>query len=357
VPELATRVLVTLGVLAIYRLGATLPLPGLDAPRLYERGLVTGYVPSVFTLGVVPLISVLLLVEIARLISKRFNDWAGATPARAWRINRWALAGALLLAAGMAYGVAVALEGISDVVDVVAIRGPEFQLAVVTTLVGGTALLAWLATLISRHGVGSGLWVLALAPWLAGLPDLFLQYRQLVQLGVLHQAGLISILAYVLIAVGSIAALGLVLARRGMPLERVLIWPLYIGTFLANFLWVGPWLVPAVPLRHPTAWTPDPKTLPYLAALAVVIIAVSLAQWRRVAPRSAGSAATPVAPPPAALVVLTALALAAVAVAPPLLEAAVDGPVPIGGIQITTAVGIILGMKSLLPSLESEPRV
>jgi preprotein translocase subunit SecY len=330
VPELATRVAVTLGALAIYRLDVALPLPGLDVERLYERGVVLAIDrTSVFALGVMPMINALLLVEIARLISKRFNDWSAATPADARRINRWALVGALLMAAFQAYGLAGAFEGISG-------AGPEFRLTVVTTLVGGTALLAWLAALISQHGVGSGLWILLLAPYLAALPATILRYAEFVRSGVLSQNGAASILAYLLIAVASVAALGLVLARRGMPLERTLIWPVFIGAILAILLAAVPW----APLR--------------IAALAAVIVAVSLAESRRAEPRSAagGSSAAPVAA--AAPVVLTALALAAVAVVPRLLAAQLNAPIPIDGIGITAAVGITLGAKSFLPRIEPD---
>jgi len=355
VPELATRVAVTLGALAIYRLGVALPLPGLDVERLDERGVVEAIDrTSVFALRVVPMISALLLVEMARLLSKRFNDWGGATPANARRINRWVLVGALLLAAFQAYGIANGFEGIPGAV---ADPGPEFRLAVVTTLVGGTALLVWLAALISRHGVGSGLWILLLAPYLAGLPATVLRYVEFVRLGVLSENGVVSILAYVLIAVASVTALGLVLARRGMPLERTLIWPLYIGAILANFLLVVPWLLPAGPLRDTTLAFLSPGGRLHIAALAVVIIAVSLAQSRRAEPRSAagGSSATPVDPAAAAPVVLTALALAAVAVVPHLLAAQLNVPIPVDGIGITAAVGITLGAKSLLPGIEPDP--
>src|SRR5262245_53833120 len=147
VPELATRVAVTLGALAIYRLGVVLPLPGLDVVRLYERGEFQAIDrTSIFALGVMPIITALLLVEMARLLSKRFNDWGGATPANARRINHWVLVGALLMAALQAYSLAYAFEDISGVVDD---PGPEFRLTAVVTLVGGTALLAWLAALIS----------------------------------------------------------------------------------------------------------------------------------------------------------------------------------------------------------------
>src|SRR5262249_44711760 len=106
-PDLAKRVAVTLGALAIYRLGVALPLPGLDVERLYESGVALAIDrTSVFALGVMPMLNALLLVEMVRLISDWFNDWAGATPANAQRLNRWVLVGTLLMAAFQAYGIA-----------------------------------------------------------------------------------------------------------------------------------------------------------------------------------------------------------------------------------------------------------
>jgi preprotein translocase subunit SecY len=343
IPELATRIAVTLGVLAIYRVGVALPMPGVDVTELYRMGGVFQAVErlSVFALGVVPLITALLVVEVARLVSDRFNDWSAA-PVNARRVNRWALAGALLLAAIQAYSVAVGLEGISFIVGE---PGPEFRLAIVTTLVGGTALLAWLAALISRHGVGSGLWVLLLAPWLArSLPDTIFQCAELARMGLLSRDGILAILAYGLVAVAGITALALALARRGMPLERTLIWPLYIGSFVVTYLAIGPGLLPDGPLRDNALPLLRPGAPLYLAALALVIfVLVTLAHSRRAKPQSAAedSSATP-----AALTTLTALALAAIAVAPYLFAARLD-VVPVEAIQITAAVGIVVGMKSL----------
>jgi preprotein translocase subunit SecY len=105
-PEFMTRLAVTLGVLAVYRLGARLPLPGIDhaaLANLLNQGsplvmMALGRL-TVFGLGVTPIISTLLLVEVARLASSRFNEWAGATPANARRLDHYVLIGSLLAAA------------------------------------------------------------------------------------------------------------------------------------------------------------------------------------------------------------------------------------------------------------------
>ena len=88
-----TRIAVTLGVLAVYRLGTHLPLAGIDQTALANLlagidqaalanlgSAFTGERVSIFALGVTPIISALLVVEVVRLASERFNDWAGAAP-------------------------------------------------------------------------------------------------------------------------------------------------------------------------------------------------------------------------------------------------------------------------------------
>jgi preprotein translocase subunit SecY len=337
-----TRLAVTLGVLAIYRLGTHLPLAGIDQTSLANLlagidqvafanlgSAFTGERASIFALGVTPIISALLVVEMARLASERFNDWASATP-NARRVDHYVLIGSLLLAAFQGYGIATSLERAKNLVDE---PGPQFQLNVVATFVAGTALLVWLAALISRHGVGSGVWILLLAPYLAGVPGLALSVNEAVHSGNMSEAGLVADLAYVLIALATVAALALTLARSQMPLDRTLIWPLYIATIPAGLLVLSPWR--GTPL--------------YLAALAVIVIGTSLAQWQRVEPRP--TKAEPSSPGVegvgASLIVLTVLTLAAITVVPEFLTTQLGLPMLIDGRLMTAIVAVALAMQDL----------
>ena len=347
-PEFMTRLAVTLGALAICRLGTHLPLAGIDQAALANlyRGSGSALAVeriSVFSLGVTPIISTLLLVEVARLASSRFNDWAGATLANARRVDHYVLIGSLLLAAMQGYGIATGLEEARNLVDEL---GPEFRLMVVTTLVAATALLVWLAALISRHGLGSGVWILLLSPYLAGLPGLALPVYEAVHSGIMSVAGLVAVLAYVLIALATVAALARTLARSGMPLDRTLIWPLYIATIPAGMLWLAPWFFPGGPMRDTAAALLNRGTPLYLVALAVIVIVTSLAQWERVEPRPAG--AEPSSPRVegvgASLIVLTVLTLAAVTVVPEFLATQLGLPMLIDGRLMTAIVAVALAM-------------
>src|SRR5262245_55787497 len=324
-PELMTRIAVTLGVLAVYRLGTHLPLAGIDQTALANLlagidqaalanlgSAFTAERVSIFALGVTPIISALLVVEVVRLASERFNDWADAAP-NARRVDHYVLIGSLLLAALQGYGIATELERAKNVVDE---PGPQFQVNVVATFVASTALLVWLAALLSRHGVGSGFWILLLTPYLTGLPGLALSVNEFVHSGVMSEVGLVGGLAYVLVALATVAALGRTLARSGMPLDRTLIWPLYIATIPAGVLVFAPWFFPDGPMHDTVAALLNRGAPLYLAALAVIVIVTSLAQWLRVEPRPARAEPSSARVEGASLIVLSVRTLAALAVVP-----------------------------------------
>jgi preprotein translocase subunit SecY len=351
-PLYMTRLAVTLGVLAIYSLGTHLPLAGIDQAALANLYRDSGSAfaverISVFSLGVSPIISTLVLVEVVRLASSRFNDWAGATPANARRVDHYVLIGSLLVAAVQGHGIANALEEARNVVDE---PGPQFRLMVVATLVAATALLVWLAALISRYGVGSGVWILLLAPYLAGLPGLALPVYEAVHLGIMSVAALVAVLAYVVIALATVAALGRTLARSAIPLDRTLIWPLYIAIIPAGVLVIAPWFFPVGPIRDTAAALLSRGTPLHLAALAVIVILTSLAQWRRVEPQPAVAETSwpPVEGVGASLIVPTVLTLAAITVVPEFLTTQLGLPMLIDGRLMTPIVAVALAMQDLL---------
>jgi SecY translocase len=348
--EFMLRFAVTLAALAVYRLGAYLPLPGMNRTGLASLYQSSGSAfaterISVVALGVAPIVSALLLVEVIRLLSRRFNAWAGATTDNARQLERSVFIGAPVLAAVQAYGVAVALEGVSDLVTE---PGLTFRLTVVATLVAGTAVLMWLATVISRHGLGSGVWLLLLAPHLAGLPPLIIAILETLRTGAMSAAVPVAVLAYALAAVAVLVALGLTLERLGRPLDRTLIWPPVIAFVPAGVLNSASWLLPAGSLRDGLAALQNPEAPIHLAAVAAIVVAVSLAQWRRAEPQRALAGSSP--PFEAAGTsprLLTALALAAIAVVPWILTSR-DVPILVDSLVLTALVAVALPIVAML---------
>jgi preprotein translocase subunit SecY len=344
-------VAVTLAALAAYRLGSYLPLPGVDAAAyaaLYQSSGLPRFIErlSIVALGVTPIISVLLLVEVARLASWRFNAWAGASWENARRLERYVLIGALLMAAVQSYGIAMGLE---QTRDLVAEPGLLFRLSVVATLVAGTAGLMWLAAVVSQHGLGSGIWLLLLVPHIAGLPVLAVKVIELFRVGVMPVAVLVAALAYICAAVAILVALAPTLTRQGMPLDRTLIWPLFIASLPTALLSVAPWLLSDGPPRNGLAALLAPGAPAHLAILAAVVVAVSMGQWQRAAPQRAVAEASPPAEAASASPIrLTALALAAIAVAPWVLTSRLDLPFLIDGPSLAAVVVVAMPVASMI---------
>ena len=219
--------------------------------------------------------------------------------------------------------------------------GPQFRLMAVATFVAATALLVWLAAMISRYGLGSGVWVLLLAPYLADPGGVALPVYEAMRSGALTDTGLYATLAYLLIAVAAVAAVGRTLAGAGLPLDRTLIWPLFIAAFAAGALTAAPWLVPVGPARDAAAALLHPGAPLHLAVLTVITIVISLAQWRRLLVRPAMEEAS------ALPIHITALILAAVAVVPVLLTTRLGLPVMIHAYLLAATVAVALAAQDL----------
>jgi preprotein translocase subunit SecY len=351
-PELTVRLAITLGALAAYRLGAHLPLPGINGTALaslYQGGAPAAAFEriSIVALGVTPIVTAFVFTEGGRLLSGRQDARTGTSEDNARTLAPHVLVGALLLAAVQAWGVGGGLEAAGWLV---AEPGLSFRLTVVATLVASTAMFVWLATMISRYGVGSGMWVLLLAPQLSGLPQQAYAIVEAVRVGFMPLSIPVAAVGYVAAAVAAIVTLALVLTRLGMPLDQMLIWPVFVASLLIGALSATPsWL-----LSGPTGETLGSLLAPgaplNLALLAGFVIAVSVAQW------GSGSGGAPSAAEPpsttggtngASPVLITALALAAVTVAPSLLMTHMKVPTLVDGTWITAAVAVALPVVDL----------
>lgn len=280
-----SRIGVTLAALLVYRLGLMIPVPGIDQTALASL-MHSGWFAierlSLFTLGLVPLLSVYLLAETLRLVSPRFARWQ-AEPANGRRLGRWLRLAALVLAVIQSFGVASALEGIGNIV---ATPGPAFRAGVVGSLVAATALLSWLADTVTRRGLGNGFWLLLAVPTVAGLVAYASETLVLHRNGVLSDRALLATAAYLLL--GTAALVGLDRGRVSGAAVGFSVWPPLLA-----YTAIG-WVVAAIQgprAGDPTHWA-SPGQPAYIAGVAVLILAFALRQG--VTP-SAG----PLAPAPA----------------------------------------------------------
>ncbi|MCX6530725.1 MAG: preprotein translocase subunit SecY [Actinobacteria bacterium] len=196
VAELRNKILFTLAMLAIYRLGSSLRVPGVDAQavsqlreasksqgalgflNLFSGGAFGSF--SIFALGIMPYITSSIIMQVLTVVIPKLEEWQqeGATGQR--KITQWtryvAIGIATLQGAGLTFifgqGRGSAFFSASRKAPDVVLLDPFMPraLLVIPSLVAGTALLMWLGELISQRGIGNGMSMVIFASVVSGLP-------------------------------------------------------------------------------------------------------------------------------------------------------------------------------------------
>lgn len=212
--------LVTVGAVGLYVLGGHVPLPGVETPP--TLGGDAGHSLSLFALGVAPIISGLVVMEVARLAIPPLARWAAKGQRQTQSYIRVARALALAFAAFQALGVAATLEGVDFVVDD---PGWAFRIEIAAILVGATASLMWLIDMINSQGVGDGLVVLFAAPFVVRFPIELVILVQKARIGTVGAYAPIGLLA---LAVAGVTAL-VATTRRGTAGAALDLWSPLLG--------------------------------------------------------------------------------------------------------------------------------
>ena len=235
--DLARRLAVTAVALIVYRLGAHIPLPGLDPHALallYGSDGTAVERISILALGIYPLVSVLILAELAKLLVPALRRWERADVRNRDNLNRWIVLLAIGAAVVQGTGYAGALENVTQLVME---PGVPFRIACAATIVAGTAFVIWLADLITRHGLGSGVWLLFVVPTLADLSSCVGAIGGLLAEASVSATAVLACLAFVVIAVAAITAI----VGTAQPAEEAAancLWPVLLSYALLPWLLV-----------------------------------------------------------------------------------------------------------------------
>ncbi|MEZ0210080.1 MAG: preprotein translocase subunit SecY [Methylophilus sp.] len=180
--ELKARLWFLLGALIVYRLGAHIPVPGIDPTvlkqlfdtqkdgilgmfNMFSGGALSRF--TVFALGIMPYISASIIMQLLTVVSPQLEQLKKEGEAGRRQITKYTRYGTVLLATFQALGIAIALEGQAGLVlD----PGLGFRITAVTTLVAGTMFLMWLGEQITERGIGNGISIIIFAGIVAGLP-------------------------------------------------------------------------------------------------------------------------------------------------------------------------------------------
>jgi len=234
--ELFRRVGVCVAAVVLYRLGCWIPLPGIDVSALIgpaaELGSLSANIErvSILGLGVVPLLSVLMLLELAMLIAPSFRAWAQEAP-NAANLDGWIVIGALAVAGFQSNGIAVGLESIPSLVPS---PGLVFRAGVIVAMVSATAFLVWLAAVITRQGLGSGFLFLLAIPLVIAAPSVLA--TQAAAWGPASELTIPVTLAFLAAATCALVLAGM---RTPTAVENgQLLWPALLGYGLAGWILV-----------------------------------------------------------------------------------------------------------------------
>jgi len=214
--ELKKRIWFTLGALLVYRLGTYIPLPGvnLDAvEKLFQQNqsgilgmfnmFAGGAVKrmAIFALNIMPYISASIIIQLMTTVSPHLEQLKKEGEQGRQQINQYTRYGTVFLAAIQAYGIAVGLEGMGNVV---VDPGWFFRMTTVITLVGGTVFLMWLGEQITARGVGNGISLIIFSGIVAALPAALAGTLELSRKGSLSAVLLVGLFIMIFVVIGFI---------------------------------------------------------------------------------------------------------------------------------------------------------
>jgi preprotein translocase subunit SecY len=186
IPELKKRLLYTFGLLAVYRVGAFIPTPGIDSQalaRYFEsvQGTILGFFNmfsggaleqmAVFALGIMPYISASIILELLTVVVPYLEKLKKEGEQGRKKINQYTRYGTVVLSMIQGLGIAIGLEHMEvGGASIVPAPGWAFRLMTMLTLTTGTTFIMWLGEQITERGVGNGISLIIFAGIVAGMP-------------------------------------------------------------------------------------------------------------------------------------------------------------------------------------------
>src|SRR5215468_5369959 len=184
VPDLRKRLLFTLGLLAVYRLGGHIPTPGIDVQRWQDffesqAGSIFGFFDlfaggnirrlTIFALGIMPYITASIILQLLTVVVPTLEKLQKEGELGRRKITQWTRYLTVCLGIAQSFGIAYGLQSMQD--NVVISPGFGFYFLTILSLTTGTAFIMWLGEQISERGVGNGMSLIIFTGIVVGLPS------------------------------------------------------------------------------------------------------------------------------------------------------------------------------------------
>ena len=211
--DLRNRVLFTILILSVYRLGTFVPLPGIDPDQLKimmegnQQGLLGmfnvfagGAVSrmAIFALGIMPYISSSIIVQLLTGVTDYFKNLKSQGEQGRQKITQITRYGTVLLATVQGFGLAVGLESSANLVIN---PGFFFKISTVTTIVAGTIFLMWLGEQITQRGIGNGISLIIFSGIVAEIPRALVTTFELGRTGAISTIMIIGIFVLLILTI------------------------------------------------------------------------------------------------------------------------------------------------------------
>lgn len=234
IPELKRRILFTLALLAVYRVGVHIPTPGIDAVALASffaraQGTLLGLFDmfsggalerlSVFALGIMPYISASIILQLLTVVIPHLERLSKEGEQGRKKITQYTRYGTVVLSIIQGIGISIGLESMTSPggAPVVIDPGWGFRLMTVLTLTAGTAFIMWLGEQITERGIGNGISLIIFAGIVARMPTAIGNTFRLLSTGEM------GIFAIVLLTVLMIAVVAFIIfieqGQRRIPVQ------------------------------------------------------------------------------------------------------------------------------------------
>jgi preprotein translocase subunit SecY len=227
VPELRKRILFTVGMLAVYRVGVFVTIPGVDRNVMravvHKGGGLLGLFNmfsggalgnmSIFALGIMPYVSASIILQLLTMVFKPLDELRKEGEAGQRKINQYTRYGTIAISMLQGFFIAMQVEGYNnpdmsgDVAtsgDVVGHPGWAFRIMTMLTLTTGTAFMMWVGEQITERGIGNGISLIIFAGIVDGIPNGVFNYLQ-TNKGNIQPLNIAAVLAIILATVATIA--------------------------------------------------------------------------------------------------------------------------------------------------------
>ena len=244
IPDLRKKILITFGIIAVFRLGTFIPTPGIDGAKLSlffdnlartQGGTLFGVMNlfsggaihrlTIFALGIMPYISSSIIMQLLTVVIPALEKLAKEGETGRKKINQYTRYGTVVLSLIQSFFIALWLENPSRFggLEIVAFPGWPFRILTVITLTSGSAFIMWLGEQIQEKGIGNGMSLIVAVGILSRVPTAVSQIIALMKPG--HSAGQaqmdpLTVLFMMLIMVAAIVAVVLLtLGERKIPVQ------------------------------------------------------------------------------------------------------------------------------------------